>query len=81
MDISSRWSAPGYRPHYFGPLWILWRLGLAPSKRQGDLLLLFIIVASSAWTYFIIFGVVGNALLLDTFSTELSVWQPHNGRV
>jgi positive regulator of sigma E activity len=37
-----------------GPLWLLWKLGLAPTKRQADFILLFIIVASSAWSYIII---------------------------
>jgi hypothetical protein len=43
----SRWAAPNYRPQHMGPLWMLWRLGLAPTKRQADLLLLFIIVSSA----------------------------------
>ncbi len=39
-----------------GPLWMLWRLGLAPTKRQGDLLLLFIIVSSATWSYYLVMG-------------------------
>jgi hypothetical protein len=51
----SRWSTPGYRPHHMGPLWVLWKVGLTPTKRQADFILLFVIVASSAWSYLIIF--------------------------
>ena len=52
----SAWSRAGYQPHHYGPLWVLWALGLAPTKRQADLVLILLIVASGTWSYFIITG-------------------------
>jgi hypothetical protein len=67
----SRWAAPNYRPQHMGPLWMLWRLGLAPTKRQADLLLMFIIVSSATWTYYIIMGYTDLSLeVLQPYSVE-----------